>query len=85
MPRMHIDHDHESSDQVPTLRFPVETVRNAKPAHSHDQPDRELGTEDATEDVLVALENVSRRIDDLAKELNCLGWFDNDDDRPRAA
>lgn len=81
MPRMHIDHDHDSSDQVPTLRFPVETVRNAEPAHNHYQPDVELGTED----VLAALENVSRRIDDLAKELNCLGWFDNDDDRPRAA
>jgi hypothetical protein len=33
---------------------------------------------------LEALENVSRRIDVLARELNCLGWF-GDDEGPRAA
>lgn len=34
---------------------------------------------------IAAVRTVSRRIDDLARELNCLGWFDGDDDRPRAA
>lgn len=33
---------------------------------------------------LAALDTMSRRMDDLARELNCLGYFD-DDDRPRAA
>jgi hypothetical protein len=31
-----------------------------------------------------ALEQVSRRMEDLARALGCLGYFD-DDDRPRAA
>jgi hypothetical protein len=35
---------------------------------------------------LAAIEHVSRRIDDLARELNCLGYFDDAfDDWPRAA
>lgn len=35
--------------------------------------------------VLEAFANVSRRIHDLARELKCLGYFDDGDDRPRAA
>jgi hypothetical protein len=35
-------------------------------------------------DALEALELVSRRMEDLARALDCLGYFD-DDDRPRAA
>jgi len=35
-------------------------------------------------DALEALELVSRRMEDLARALGCLGYFD-DDDRPRAA
>ena len=35
-------------------------------------------------DLLAAFEAVSRRMEDLARELGCLGFFD-DDDRPRAA
>ncbi|UCD74245.1 MAG: hypothetical protein JSV91_10690 [Phycisphaerales bacterium] len=31
------------------------------------------------------LDSMSRSIKDLARELNCLGFFDDDDDRPRAA
>ncbi len=76
MPRLRIVHDHESSQ--PTLRFPVERAR-ASEHHAVESSDR------AGEDVLAALENVSRRIDDLARELNCLGWFDDNDDSPRAA
>jgi hypothetical protein len=37
-------------------------------------------------DVIDALQTVSRRITDLARELKCLGYFDDGDDgRPRAA
>jgi hypothetical protein len=35
-------------------------------------------------DALEALELVSRRMEDLARALDCFGYFD-DDDRPRAA
>jgi hypothetical protein len=35
---------------------------------------------------LRALENVSRRLDDLARRLNCLGFYEETDpNRPRAA
>ena len=40
---------------------------------------------DETSDVLYAFERVSRRMEDLARTLGCLGFFDDDDDRPRAA
>jgi hypothetical protein len=39
---------------------------------------------DAGNRALQAVESISRRIDDLARELNCLGFFD-DEDGPRAA
>ncbi len=36
--------------------------------------------------VYEAIDNISRRIDDLARDLNCLGHFgDGDGDGPRAA
>jgi len=37
------------------------------------------------EPVLRLIDDVSRRIDRLARELNVLGHFDDDPDRPRAA
>ena len=40
---------------------------------------------DPVSDALEALDLVSRRMKDLAKALGCLGYFDDDDDRPRAA
>ncbi len=40
---------------------------------------------DETSDVLYAFERVSRRMEDLARTLGCLGFFDDDDDQPRAA
>lgn len=73
MPRLRIVSDHEPNDTP--LRFPTELTRS-----SHVSNDDTLNAEQA----LAALENVSRRIDDLARQLNCLGWFD-DDDGPRAA
>ena len=72
MPRLRIVDDQTPE---PSLKFPIEHARG-----SLDVNDQHGNAED----VLDALENVSRRIDDLARELNCLGWFD-DDDRPRAA
>ena len=41
---------------------------------------------DTARDVLGAIDGMSRRIDELARELGCLGFFeDDDDDGPRAA
>lgn len=38
------------------------------------------------DNALSAISNVSRRLEDLARKLNCLGFFDETDpDRPRAA
>ena len=36
-------------------------------------------------DVLFAFEEVSRRMETLARQLECFGYFDDDDDRPTAA
>ena len=41
--------------------------------------------DDANEELLGAFETISRRINDLARELKCLGYFDDEDNRPRAA
>ncbi len=43
-----------------------------------------LGQVPSTAEVFKALEAVSRRMESLAKSLDCLGYFD-DDDGPRAA
>lgn len=40
---------------------------------------------DPAGEVLAAFASVSRRIEDLARELKCLGYFDDGHDRPRAA
>jgi hypothetical protein len=41
---------------------------------------------ETTDDLLAAFATVSRKINDLARELKCLGYFDDaDHDRPRAA
>ena len=39
---------------------------------------------DSAGQVIEAIDSMSRRLDDLARELRCLGHFD-DDDGPRAA
>ena len=43
------------------------------------------GDGDSVAQALAALDNASRRMCDLARELDCLGFFDGGDDRPRAA
>jgi hypothetical protein len=45
---------------------------------------RQDNREQIGDDALASLDHASRRMDDLARELNCLGYFD-DDDGPRAA
>jgi hypothetical protein len=53
-----------------------------------DEPEQEAaGTAGSASAAVVfaAFEAVSRRMKDLARELGCMGFFDDDDDRPRAA
>ena len=58
------------------IPFPARTARKqAKPAQASETHD----------EVMEAFANVSRRITDLARELKCLGYFDDNTDRPRAA
>lgn len=48
-----------------------------------DAPECPLPT--SVDEIYETLETMNRSIRDLARELNCLGYFDDDDDRPKAA
>ena len=53
------------------------------PAHVEDPV---FDTASVAEEAMRLVESLSTRIDDLAREFGCLGYFDDgDDDRPRAA
>ena len=55
------------------------------PSHVH-APRRPGAERGADSEILAAFEAVSRKMEDLARELDCFGFFDDgDDDRPRAA
>jgi hypothetical protein len=87
---MHSNRDgSEPRRSVPeTIPFPTDlTARGeASPEAATGEPEMELaGLPDSAGQVIDALETMSRRIDDLARELNCLGYFDDDEDGPRAA
>ncbi len=64
-----------------SIRFPVPP--SPPQDEARDTPDPGAG-DPPVADLLAAFEAVSRRMKDLARELGCLGFFD-DDDRPRAA
>ena len=55
------------------------------PPDDLDPPADILGQVPSTEEVLKALDDVSRRMETLARSLGCLGYFDDDDEGPRAA
>jgi len=79
---------HDNSD-VPEP-IPFQPHRRPTAEHGANQsPSREDLPADlsgTTDDVFETLNTMSRKIDDLARELNCFGFFgDDDDDRPRAA
>lgn len=70
-------------DETEPIPFPVHRARMIFPPSS---ALRNEAVGDTAEEVLDALQNVSRRITDLARELGCLGYFDDHDNgRPRAA
>ncbi|MEM7227352.1 MAG: hypothetical protein AAF432_00910 [Planctomycetota bacterium] len=71
--------DHEDSP----LRFPSEQAED----HSVDLHDF-LGADlpESPEELVDAIEAMIGRMNELARELNCFGYFDDgDDDGPRAA
>jgi hypothetical protein len=55
------------------------------PAQSHRQSSKPAKSSETHDEMMEAFANVSRRINDLARELKCLGYFDDNADRPRAA
>jgi hypothetical protein len=69
IPRLSSNHN----DAPAPFPFPRDHLRDS-PSGKGDLGDRVLGE----------FEAMSRRIGDLARELNCLGYFE-EDDRPRAA
>ncbi len=84
-PRYH-PADLEEQDEH-RLRFPTEAVRAlGRKESGYRFPDRfpdPRTKHDHADDVLHAFDTMSRRMEDLARELNCLP--DSDDDPPRAA
>lgn len=76
-------------DDHEPLRFPIEKARFRIVSHGRSAGGEfvDAGGFDTGDGAIDALEQVSRKIQDLARALNCLGYFDDegDDDRPRAA
>ncbi len=67
------------------IRFPSEKITKACPAGTIDGA-RSGGWSGSARAFHAAVNTImSRRIKDLAREFNCLGFFEDDDDRPRAA
>jgi hypothetical protein len=81
----HGDHDDQPFASE-TILFPINPAANPHYGERSDDDRRFTltGLTESAGNVLTAIETMSRRIDDLARELRCLGHFD-DDDRPRAA
>lgn len=60
-------------------------IKPAPRAGDRPRPKDVLGQVPSTAEVLKAFDAVSRRMENLARSLDCLGYFDDDDDGPRAA
>lgn len=72
-----------------SLPFPRDADRDARDraAKETDSDGFDLAAlPESAEQIYEAIDDMSRRIDDLARELGCLGYFkDPDDEGPRAA
>lgn len=75
-------HRPEGDEPIP---FPVDIARKQTLDPAERDQLRSMGIPGSPEDVLSELDNMSRKIDDLAKELGVMGFYDDDPDRPRAA
>jgi len=71
----------------PTPGMPLRLTPDPRRSEPHRSLRSDAGNLDdhTTDDLLNAFSTMSRRINDLARELKCLGYFDDEDDRPRAA
>lgn len=70
---------------LPFRPAPFGIVKPAPKASDTPPPQDVLGQVPSTAEVLRAFDDVSRRMENLARSLGCLGYFDDDDDGPRAA
>ena len=70
---------HSASESI---LFPKDPA--CQPASGHRSFDL-TGLPESASQVFESIEVLSRRIEDLARELNCLGHFDDDGRGPRAA
>lgn len=67
------------------IPFPSDRATRPSPAN-HERVVSRQRLPESVDDVLAAFDSMSRRITDLARELNCLGHFDDPNgDLPRAA
>jgi hypothetical protein len=79
---MQLTRPRRSSHQPNAAPIPFPRARRVGEITSHESTD----SRGSASDVMDALQTVSRRITDLARELKCLGYFDDGhNDRPRAA
>lgn len=70
---------HDDDANLAPIPFPAALARRTASG-------RPVRDSESTDDLLNAFATVSRHIKDLARELKCLGYFDDEDhDRPRAA
>jgi len=79
----HGDFENQPTATDPIL-FPSEPTKSADWAAGCGESFDLTGLPDSANHVYDAIDTMSRRIEDLARELNCLGYF-GDDDGPRAA
>lgn len=81
-------HDDERCGPIP---FPIRRARmSIRPPHLHTVEDENIDAAHNVDDTVETMELVSRRIDELARHLNCLWFYDDnpasgDDDPPSAA
>ncbi|MBT8485083.1 MAG: hypothetical protein HKO59_03225 [Phycisphaerales bacterium] len=84
MPYGNLEYRDENTVADP-IPFPTDLTPTPSSGSSRDPSFDLSALPGSAEQVFDALADMSRRIDDLARELNCLGYFDGDDDGPRAA
>lgn len=87
MPRLRLTGADNGSQPPDVLPFPkTATRKTGLPSQADDARASEPATPDPEPEALAAINEVSRRMNDLARALGCPGYFDDeDDDRPTAA